>query len=299
MSHRSTAPDRLAIDRAALHLALIVSCVLVPAGCRRQPPADEQRYELKGQVVSVDDRGKTVTIAHDNIPGYMDAMSMPFRLKDEWAFKELAPGDRVQATLVVSGDRSWLEGLVFVRESPDPAGALTPQPAEPPVGDEVPDFTLVSQDGKRIRIHEYRGRALVLTFIYTRCPLPDYCPLMTERFVQVREILKNRSSIADKTHLLSISVDPEYDKAGVLREYGRANAGLDSFDDWSFASGSPEEVKKVASYFGMQYWQEGDQIIHALRTAIIGPDGKLVACYRGSDWTAEELVEGLQTLTLD
>jgi protein SCO1/2 len=299
MRQPSIAGGRLAIGRVALNLALISSLVFGSAGCRRQSPADEQRYELKGKVVSVDDRGKTVTIAHESIPGYMEAMAMPFRLKDEWAFKELAAGDRVQATLVVSGERSWLEGLVFVRESPDPVGALGSALAEPRVGDEVPDFTLVNQDGKRIRLHEYRGRALIVTFIYTRCPLPDYCPLMTQRFVQVREALKDKPSIADKTRLLSISVDPEYDKAGVLREYGRASAGLDSFVEWTFASGSAEEVRKVASYFGMQYWQEGDQIIHALRTAIIGPDGKLVACYRGSDWTAEELVDSLQTLRLD
>ena len=117
---------------------------------------------------------------------------MPFRLKEEWAFKELAPGDRVQATLVVNGDRSWLEGLVFVRESPDQAGAASPQLAEPRIGDEVPDFTLVSQDGKRIRIHEYRGRALVLTFIYTRCPLPDYCPAH-DRAVYSRSVKRLRT----------------------------------------------------------------------------------------------------------
>ena len=230
----------------------------------------------------------------------MDAMAMPFKLKDEWAYDEMAAGDRVQATLVVSGDRSWLEGLVFVREMPDPAApASTKGFVEPRPGDEVPDFALTNQDGKRIRVGQYRGGALVLTFIYTRCPLPDYCPLMTRRFTEVAALLKENPALAEKTHLLSISVDPDYDKPAVLREYGRASAGLDTFGRWEFASGGTDEVKKVATFFGMQYWEEGGQIIHSLRTAVIGPDGKLVALYRGSEWKAEEIISHLQGLNLN
>ena len=230
----------------------------------------------------------------------MDAMAMPFKLKDEWAYDEMAEGDRVQATLVVSGDRTWLEGLVFVRESPDPAGpASANQSLEPRPGDEVPDFTLINQDGKRIRLGQYRGRALVLTFIYTRCPLPDYCPLITRHFSELLEVLKNNQALAGKTHLLCVSVDPDFDKPAVLREYGRASAGLDSFDRWEFASGGPEEVKKVATFFGMRYWQEGGQIIHSLRTAVIAPDGKVAALYRGSDWKAAEILNDLQTLKMN
>ncbi|HEV8483165.1 MAG TPA: SCO family protein [Blastocatellia bacterium] len=272
--------------------------VCAGSACRRRPPAPEQRYELKGKVASVDTRGRTVTIAHEAIEGYMDAMAMPFKLKDEWAFDEMAAGDRVQATLVVSGDRSWLEGVVFVRESPDTASA-SPKFVEPRPGDEVPGFTLTNQDGNRIRLDRYRGRALVLTFIYTRCPLPDYCPLMTRRFGEIMAILKDNPALAEKTHLLSVTVDPDYDKPAVLREYARASAGLDTFDRWEFASGGTEEVKKVATFFGMQYWQEDGQIIHSLRTAVIGPEGKLAALYRGSDWKAEEIISNLQSLNLN
>ena len=286
-----------ACDRAGrLHLALIVGAGL--AGCRRQSPGDEQRYELKGKVVSVDLRGETVTIAHESIPGYMEAMAMPFKLKEKWAYQVLTQGDHLQATLVVSGERTWLEDLSIVRESPDPVGAQSTGFAEPKIGDEVPDFTLVNQDAKRIRVHQYRGRALVLTFIYTRCPLPDYCPLMTRRFIEVRQALMHNPSIADKTRLLMISVDPEYDKPGVLREYGRSVAGLDSFAQWSLPPAAPTRFGRSPPI--RHAVLAGGRPGHSLlRTAIIGPDGKLVASHRGSEWSAEDLLEGLQQLNLD
>ena len=278
----------------------VLAAVCAGSACRRQPAVLEERFELKGKVLSVDKRGRTVTIAHEAIEGYMDAMAMPFKLKDEWAYDEMAEGDRVQATLVVSGDRTWLEGVVFVRESPDPAGpSSSNQPLEPRPGDKVPDFTLTNQDGKRIHLGQYRGRALVLTFIYTRCPLPDYCPLITRHFSEIMAVLKDNPALAGKTHLLCVSVDPDFDKPAVLREYGRASAGVESFDHWEFAAGGTEEVKKVATFFGMKYWQEGGQIIHSLRTAVIGPDGKVATLYRGSDWKAAEIINDLQTLKMN
>ena len=230
----------------------------------------------------------------------MDSMAMPFTLKGKWTFDEMAVGDRVQGTLVVSGDRTWLEDVVFVSESADSSAAPSSKGAvEPRPGDDVPDFTLTNQDGKRIHLGQYRGRALVLTFIYTRCPLPDYCPLITRRFSEVLSLLKDDPALAAKTHLLSVSVDPDYDKPAVLREYGRASAGLDGFDGWEFASGGTDEVKKVATFFGMQYWQDDGQIIHSLRTAVIGPEGKLASLYRGSDWKAEAVISDLQSLNLN
>jgi protein SCO1/2 len=283
---------------AALCSALVLVCPV--AACRREPRAPEERYELKGKVSSVDKRGRTVTIAHEAIEGYMDAMSMPFNLKDEWALDEMEQGDRVQATLVISGDRTWLEGVVFVRESPDPAAPDSPDRSiEPHPGDEVPDFALTNQDGKQIRLHQYRGGPLVLTFIYTRCPLPDYCPMITRHFSELMSIIKDNPSFGEKTHLLSVTVDPEYDKPAVLRDYGRSTAGLDSFARWEFATGGPDEVKRVATFFGMRYWQESGQIIHSLRTAVIGPDGKLAALYRGSDWKAAEIAGDLKNLKLN
>jgi protein SCO1 len=266
------------------------------AACGSGGEAGAARYEFKGKVEHVDKRGSAVTIAHGEIQGYMPAMTMPFKLKDESLYDELAPGDEVTATLVVTGNRSWLEDVIRVRAVPDetfaPAGARR---AEPVAGDQVPDFLLTNQDNRPIRAGKYRGKAVLLTFIYTRCPLPDYCPLMTERFAEIEKSLKADSSLYPRTHLLSITVDPDYDKPAVLRSYG-LSSGLQAFDHWEFATGSREEVKRVASWFGLEYWPDKDQIVHSLRTAIIGPDGKLVKIYHGNEWKAEEVISELRSL---
>ena len=283
-------------------LAVIFSYLLIcaaMAGCRAKMP--EQRYEMKGKVLNVDQKGGTVTIAHDSIPGYMDAMAMPFKLKDERGFKILAPGNRVQAILVVAGDRSWLEELVVTSESADASTTNTANSTEPKPGDEVPDFSLINQDGKRISLHKYRGQTLVLTFIYTRCPLPDYCPLMTNQFVEIDKAIKQDPGLYPETHLLSISVDPEFDTSKILRSYGEqytGNSGPRAFKQWEFAAGSEDDVKKAATYFGLQYWQEEGQIIHSLRTAIIAPDGKLARLYAGNEWKPAEVLSELQSIKM-
>lgn len=270
---------------------MIIS-TLLPA-CRPRGTGPEQRYAIKGTVVSVDKRGSTVTISHEEIPGYMEAMAMPFKLKDERFLSDMAEGDRVQATLVVTGLKSWLEDVVVTRETVDQSDIRSPQArAEPRPGDEVPDFKLIDQEGKRISLHQYRGKTLVLTFIYTRCPLPDYCPLMTDNFSEMQKTMKSDASLYGRTHLLSISVDPQYDTPKILREYAVHHSA--DTTQWEFATGNKDEVKQVATYFGMQYWRDQDQIVHSLRTAIIGADGKLVKLYHGNGWIPQEIVSQLR-----
>ncbi|HJQ27604.1 MAG TPA: copper-binding protein [Blastocatellia bacterium] len=272
-------------------LALFVLVALSACGHRA---TNAKRYELKGTVISVDRRGETVTIAHQEIPGYMEAMAMPFKPKDQWVLDQAQPGNRIQATLVIDGLRSWLEDVVITQETAD--NTATGSAAEPQPGDAMPDFTLTNQDGKRIALGDYRGRALVVTFIYTRCPVPDYCPLMTNHFAAISQAIKADAALYDKTHFLSVSVDPEYDTPKVLREYGAAHLGATDFRHWEFATGQAEAVKKFATWFGLQYWPEGGQIVHSLRTAVIGPDGKLVKLYRGNDWQPADIVADLQGL---
>lgn len=285
-----TVINRITLARAVVILAM---ASIMPLACRPRATGPEQRYPVKGTVVSVDKRGSTVTISHEVIPGYMEAMAMSFKLKDERLLADMAEGDRVQATLVVTGLKSWLEDLVVTRETVDQSDIRSPQAKiEPAPGDEIPDFKLVNQDGKRISLHQYRGRAVVLTFIYTRCPLPDYCPLMTDNFSEIQKTLKSGASLYERTHLLSISVDPEYDTPKILREYA-AHHSADT-TQWEFASGSKDEVKQVGTYFGMQYWRDQDQVVHSLRTAIIGADGKLVKLYRGNEWKPQEIVSVLR-----
>jgi protein SCO1 len=282
---------------AAKWLVLTVLAIPGLVSCSHRRPENEQRFELKGKVVSVDKRGAAVTISHEAIPGYMEAMTMPFRLKDPSLLDVMADGDRVQATLVVAGARSWLEDLVVTRETADQSNISKAEGwIEPKPGDTVPDFALVTQNGKRINFHQYRGRAVLLTFIYTRCPLPDYCPLMTDNFFEIEKALKSEPELYSKTHLLSISVDPEYDTPKVLREYADAHRADTSH--WDFAGGSKDEVKRVATFFGMQYWRDGDQVVHSLRTAIIGPDAKLVKLYRGNEWKPAEIAAELHNISI-
>ena len=228
---------RRSATRAVLVLALVTT---FPIACRPRATGPEQRYPIKGKVVNVDKRGSVVTVAHESITGYMEAMTMPFKLKDSSLLDVMADGDRLQATLVVAGARSWLEDVVVVRESADP-GATSVNSIEPKPGDEVPDFALVNQDGKRITLRQYGGRIIVVTFIYTRCPLPDYCPLMTNNFVAINRELQGKPALRDKTHLLSVTIDPDYDKPKILRDYGSRFAGSDNgeFKRWEFATGSP------------------------------------------------------------
>lgn len=280
-----------------IRLIALIAALFLTVACQPRATGPEQRYPIKGQVVSVDKRGSTVSVAHEDIPGFMEAMTMPFDLKDRRLLDQLAEGDRIQATLVVAGLRSWLEDVVVTRETIDPSSVGKAQAwVEPKPGDEVPDFKLIDQNGKRFGFHRYHGRVVVLTFIYTRCPLPDYCPLMTDNFAQIEKELKSPSESNLMTQLLSITVDPEYDTPKVLREY--AGAHSTGSGQWDFATGTKDDIKQVATYFGMQYWPEADQIVHGLRTAIVGADGKLVKLYRGNEWKPDEIVSEIRTASV-
>lgn len=292
------APDNLMCVMVGRRLAVLVIATVVYAalaGCSASP---ERRYPLTGQVVAVDKQTAHVTIAHEAIPGYMAAMTMPYRVKDRWALDVLAPGSRVQATLVVAGNHSWLQDLVITKGSSNTAPTLASM-SNPQPGDPVPQFALVNQDGRKFSLAQYHGRALALTFIYTRCPLPDYCPLMNSNFQKLDALLAREPALYQKTHLLTISFDPENDTPEVLRSFGAHYAGKtanDGFAHWDFATGKPGEIKRMALFFGFNYWPESGQIVHSLSTAVIRPDGRIQRIYRGNDWTPEQILSDLRGL---
>lgn len=269
--------------------------LLILAACHANPPLPQQRFDLKGKVVAVNKNEGTVTLAHEAIPGYMAAMTMDYAVKDKWALDVLKPGQAVTATLVVATDRAWIEGLA-IGEAPQPdLHALAPAAASP-LGKEVPDFHLINQDGKTIHLHQYRGKALLLTFIYTRCPLPDYCPRTTRNFAQILQQVRADPKLASGTHLLSISIDPDYDQPAVLHDYGLRLAGTaHPFSDWEFAAGTPEQVKQTAEFFGLKYWTEKGQIVHTLVVALVGPDGNVAHLYPGNDWPLAQVVADLKS----
>jgi protein SCO1/2 len=285
-------------------LLLASAALLTPFGCGRpEVPAEARRYELRGTIVSFDKNQRQVVIAHEDIPDLMDAMTMPFTLKDDAAYDVMKPGAKIQAVLAVSGERSWLENPIITVAVPEATtGTPTSTLREPAVGDQAPKFSLVNQDGRRVTLADYRGRALALAFIYTRCPLPDYCPLMSENFAAVNRELAKDPALGARARLLSVTVDPEYDTPKVLRSYGAAHTGElanERFERWQFATGDAAEVRRLAESFGLSYTREGDQIIHSLRTAVIGADGRLFKLYRGNEWKPAELLTDLKTLAAD
>ena len=266
---------------------------LFASTCKRS--GTEKRYDLKGKVVAVEPEKHLVTISHQDIKGYMPGMTMPFTVPNESDLQFLAPDDEVTATLVIDGSHSWLENLIITRQSAN-GPAMPGAPIAKP-GDEVPNFTLLNQDNRQIHIKEYRGKALLLTFIYTRCPVPEYCTLMSNNFAQVERMLAQDRGVYERTHLLSISIDPAYDTPPVLRSYGAAHTERyqnETFAHWEFAGGTTEQVKDVAQFFGLTYYPEKDQIIHSLRTVIVNPDGKVGKIYSGNEWKPEEVVEEMR-----
>lgn len=240
------------------------------------------------------------TIDHEEIAGYMDAMTMEFEIKRASDLEMIKPGSQITGTLVVSDTTSWVE----ITTSADGVSPLSPTsevPGEAKPGDEIPDFSLINQDGKRINLKQYRGRALALTFIYTRCPDAKQCPLMSTNFAAIDQELQKQPDAYRKTHLLSITFDPDYDTPKVLRSYGAGHTGryaAETFEHWEFATGSKEEIKAIAQHFGVRYFQDAesgqDKLVHSLRTAVIGPDGKLIKLYRGNDWKPSDVSNDLR-----
>ncbi len=282
----------------AIILAL-VSLTLLSA-CHRTKTEAQKRYPFTGRVVSIDAQEKSGLIDGDNIPGFMEAMAMSYKIKPAEQLSQLKPGDTISAEVVVidSGKSEgpsdyWLENVKVtghVKPAP-PATAATQRIPQP--GDQVPDFAFTNQNGKRVSLNQYRGKVLLLTFIYTRCPFPDFCPRMSANFDEIYKQLGTNPALA-QTRLLSVSFDPAHDTPKVLRDYAYSVAHAHDvavFTKWQFASPSSADLPKVANFFGLIATPEGGMITHNLSTTVIGPDGKIVRWYHGGDWQPSDLIK--------
>jgi protein SCO1/2 len=298
MRHKTIRKNR----RNVLRVLIAIVCAFL-IGCSAAPDESRaQRFELRGKIVSFNKAQQQVVIQHEEIPGFMEAMTMPFTLREDSAFDVMREGDAIQATLVVDDERTRLENPAITQAIPGGAAKAKPAtgPSEPEIGADAPDARLVNQDGKQINLQQYRGRALVVTFIYTRCPLPDYCTLMSKNFAEINRELNKLPELRARAHLLSITLDPAYDTPQVLRSYGAAhteNYQSEKFVGWEFATGEPGEIRRVADFFGLIYKQEAELVDHSLRTAVIAPDGKLYKLYRGNEWKPGEVLNDLRELS--
>lgn len=244
-------------------------------------------HSTTGLVLRVDKPGSTVTISHDAFPGYMDAMAMPFDLKGSARTAKLSPGDRVKFRLSMKSGRSWVDRVEVVSAAPIDAG-LQNTPAVPvlvPVGAAMPDFELTDQAGQPVSLSALKGKVVAVTFIYSRCPLPDYCPRMVENFKALRQRFEPRMN--RDLVLLTISFDPRYDTPEVLMKY--ASAQRAGGPGWHFLTGDPKRIERVCNAFGIQYWAEEGLITHSLQTAVIDRDGRLAATVEGKDFTPQQL----------
>jgi len=257
----------------------------------RSEPAE--RHPLKGIIRQVDASRSEITVEHEEVPGYMAAMTMSFPVRDDpQVIGLLRPGDRIEATLAVGKEHYWLEKILtrgFVPTPVSVAGAAMP-PAHHAIGpgDPVPDFSLTDQTGRRVQLSKLRGQSVALTFIYTRCPIATACPMTTAKFSQLDALLRGKGI----GRLLTITVDPEHDTPQVLAEYAK-HVGADP-KRWSFLTGPPQDVARVGADLGVIYYPDRGQIVHSLAAAVIDPDGKLSTIYYGEAWQAEHLFRDME-----
>ena len=161
------------------------------------------------------------------------------------------------------------------------------------IGETVPNVPMINQDGKTIHFGEFKGEAVLLTFIYTRCPFPDFCPLLSSRFAAIQSDLAKNAEEYKSTHLISISLDPNYDKSALLREYGLKYIGHDpsGCQHWDFVSTTPSDLQKLVADFGLDYVEQEGQINHSLNTVLLAADGTVVEMWPGNEWQASEVVD--------
>ncbi|MBI4476052.1 MAG: SCO family protein [Acidobacteria bacterium] len=230
-----------------------------------------------------------MTISHGAFPGYMDAMAMPFDLQGRAARTPLTPGDRVRLRLAVKGSRSWVDRLEVISAARVDAGLQTTpvQPVLVPVGAPIPDFELIDQSGTPLRLSSLKGKVVAVTFIYTRCPLPDYCPRMMTNLRAVQERFAERMN--RDLALLVVSFDPKYDTPELLREYAASYRATGS--GWHFLTGDPRRIETVCNAFGIQYWPEEGLITHTLQTAVIDREGRLAAIVEGRGFNGDQLAD--------
>ena len=259
-----------------------------------------QRYSVTGIVLKVDPARRSFSASCGAIPGYMEAMTMQYAVHEAKELANIRPGAYVEFTLIVEKNDSWVEGIRphrFESAENEPMLARQLQLLQPPTaslhpGDPVPDFTLTDQTGRRVSLSQSAGKVVAITFIYTSCPLPNYCFRLSNNFGRLTQRYAARMS--RDLVLLSITFDPVHDTPAVLARYG-ATWKADPAS-WHFLTGSLDEVKEVCRRFGLNFWQADGLLAHSLHTMVIDRRGKLAADFEGNDFTAGQLGDFISVL---
>jgi len=260
--------------------------------------SNQRAFALEGQILSIGSDRQQAVIKHDEIKGFMPAMTMPYKMREGWP-DSIAPGDLVEATLVVVSNDAYLTnvkkvGTAPLEKTPAPSASSGFELLKP--GEVVPDATFLDQDGGKRTFNSFRGSVLAITFIYTQCPLPDFCPLMDRHFVSIQQVAKNDPALG-RVHLLSVSIDPLTDTPPVLKRHaGELKADPSR---WTFLTGDRDDVDQFGARFGLSVSRALDDplnIAHNLRTVIVDAEGKLVKMYTGNEWTPAQVVADLKTV---
>jgi protein SCO1/2 len=278
-----------------LFFGMMAATVAVARSRGADSRSARQAYTVTGTVTAAPADGR-VMVAHDDIPGFMPAMTMPFRLAPERNHPTLKPGDTVHFQLLVGPDSMRAEGFVVTGHDRALAAAIAAPPAAPAAdrlraGDPVPAFALVDQRGDAFTAARFRGRRTALTFIFTRCPVPEFCPLMVQRFREVeRAVARDRA--LDDVRLVAVTLDPRFDRPAVLEAYAAAKQ-VDPAR-WRLLTGSVDEIARLTTAFAVHVERNGVLLDHTLATAVIDTDGRVVEIWRGNRWTATAVVAALR-----
>jgi protein SCO1 len=276
--------------------AAVFGCLAALAGCKAEP---DRAYPLRGQILAIEqpraDGRLQFTVKHEDIPNFMPAMTMTYAVKEP-ADKVVA-GDLVTATLVLQpGGDVHLTHLKKTghAELPPGAGPVRVMDVMQP-GDEVPDDPLQDQAGATRRLSDWRGRAIAVTFVYTRCPLPDFCPALDRRFGELQRAIAADARLKERVHLVSVSFDPAHDTASVIQAHATSK-GADP-RTWSYLTGAPAAIAHFTSRFGVSTIADNNTagtFTHNLRTAVIDRKGRLVTIHSGNEWTVDALLAELR-----
>jgi len=295
-------PD-IAVHAARIALTLCASLLL--AGCgKKEESAGGQvwHYEVRGLVRNTPPDHQAIEVEHEDIPGFMPSMTMPFIARDAKEIAQLQIGDAISFRLNVTQRDSWIDQVRKIDANqlhlPIPKAAAANADATTRnrlhEGDMMPVFELRDQDGKPITLDTFRGHPFVITFIFTRCPIPNFCPRMSQNFAELQKAIKGSRGEIAVARLLSISFDPKFDTPEVLLQYADQE-GADSAI-WKFATGNPAEVARLTTGFSIFVQPEGGTISHSLATALIDRTGKIAKIWRGNAWTPGEAITELANL---